>query len=196
MASSSIRRVKRAVESRYPVSADLGVTNCRRKRGQGAPENEWSEHAWGNAWDPEFASAELAARVKAWLKSSGLPVAVVIDYGSGRLHIAGSPLRNPDGTAVPPCAGGTDDDDQDDQDGGGGAPVADPVAEAPPSTGVPLVDQLLRLPGMPSPAEAVEFAGRAGMVTLGGLLVLVGLGLTGFDIAAGRVVRRLPGVRT
>lgn len=107
MATEAIREVQTAVRRRYNVERDLGVQSCRRKRRRDGTEFDgYSEHAWGNGWDLRVVNGQVATEVERFLASSGLPVAEVINYGDGQLHISGSPLRNPTGDKTPPCAGG------------------------------------------------------------------------------------------
>lgn len=130
MATASVERFRADVRARWgPVITDLGTENCRRERNRdGSPVagNEWSQHAWGNAWDFRV-PAGIKDDVHAYLDSHP-SVGYVLDYGDGQFHIDGTPKR----TGTPPCAGGSSDtpDVLDPPTEGGTAEV--PVGPTPP----------------------------------------------------------------
>lgn len=152
MPTDSIRWVQRNLPRRTRVVEDLGVQACRRKRGQFARGSDaWSEHAWGNGWDPRIPAGDVG-QVTAWLEAQP-QVARVLHYGGGRLHISGAPLRNPDGNRVPPCAGGPPSS-------------ADGTSRADPAVGIP---GLPDLPGVPDSGDAVSALARRLVSALAGL---------------------------
>lgn len=184
MPTEAIRWVQRELPQRTQVLEDLGVQSCRHKRGENAPEDEWSEHAWGNAWDLKIPPSDVA-HVVAWLESQST-VAHVLTYGGGQLHISGSPLRNPDGQKVPPCAGGAESD----------TPTAQPALDLPgpedaaAALAGPLIDRLAALLGANSVGA---LARRVGLAVVGVLAVVVGAFMLAGDTLSGATRRVTPG---
>jgi hypothetical protein len=137
-----IRKAWADVYARWGAQvSNLGTFACRRIFGRPAPA-PWSEHAWGNAWDIGGSTAVLSAVARylaqqpyaaqvLWQGRDLVTGASVEDHYN-HVHISGRPLRNPNGTAVPPCAGGV------------GAAVGAAVA-----------------PPMPLPAPAATVAGES-----------------------------------
>lgn len=111
MPTAPITQTRRRILSEFGgVVQDLGVHSCRKKRKRdGTTFDGYSEHAWGNAWDGRVPSSLKDAVFQRFdqLKAQGV-LAVVIDYGDGQFHVAGSPLMNPNEDRIPPCAGGSD----------------------------------------------------------------------------------------
>ncbi len=113
-ATLSIRRGWADVYARWGNQvSNLGTSSCRRIFGRPAPA-PWSEHAWGNGWDIGGTTAVLAevahylarqpyAAQVLWQYRDLISGAAVEDH-TGHVHLSGKPLRNPSGTATPPCA--------------------------------------------------------------------------------------------
>jgi len=114
--------IEAAVREAFPARfiarqlRDLGTYNCRKKNVVGG-SSEWSEHAWGNAWDCG-GTPEALDELYTWLlrarRQTTLPIGlilyrVLLHYT--HIHVEGRPAQNPDGRQTPPCADGTGDNE-------------------------------------------------------------------------------------
>lgn len=109
-ATASIRRVWNEVYERWPNTASLGVSCCRRIGADACnpalPGGDWSQHAWSNAWDIDHTTLTLD-KIAAFLRSATMAPYVAevlwrVPDHYGHIHVSGRPKR----TGVPPCAVG------------------------------------------------------------------------------------------
>lgn len=108
MITTAIERIRTAVVKEYPLVASLGIYNRRYKRRR----KEWSQHAWGNAWDITYPSSMDKTEGRAYLDrvftflvasraTKALPIHYIIWRAKDHydhIHVVGEPKR----TGTPP----------------------------------------------------------------------------------------------